>query len=98
MICSYSLKKRIQTPLWAFGYIPPGVLPCALDDPVSQQSLADHASTGSGYTAKTQRASDDKDPLPDINDMIAISRSGLVKAYAVVIVIAMCKFWKMRLL
>jgi len=42
-----------------------------------------------GYKAKTQRAVGDLDSLPDIHDMIAISRSGLVKTYALVIVMAM---------
>jgi len=42
-----------------------------------------------GYTAVTQRASNNQDALPDINDRVAISRTGLVKAYALVIVMTM---------
>jgi len=42
-----------------------------------------------GYKAQTQRVSNDQDSLPDINDRIAISRTGLVKAYALVIVMTM---------
>jgi len=53
-------------------------------------SVRIHSTSGVavGYTAKTQRAAD-TDPLPDINDMIAISRSGLVKTYVLAIVISM---------
>ena len=58
-------------PQWVFGYIPPEVLPCMLDDPVSQHSVADCTYTGRGYTAKTQCTF--KDPPSDINNMITIS-------------------------
>jgi len=42
-----------------------------------------------GYKAETQGARTSTDTLPDINDVIAISRSGLVKTYVLVIVITM---------
>jgi hypothetical protein len=42
-----------------------------------------------GYNAKTQGARTAADTSPDMNDVIAISRSGLVRSYVLVIVITM---------
>jgi hypothetical protein len=47
----------------------------------------------SGYRATTHREQGSTDSLPDINDRIVISRSGMVKTYVLVIVIAMCKLY-----
>jgi hypothetical protein len=47
--------------------------------------------THRGYWAAAQRVPGTPDSSPYINNIIAISRSGLVRAYALVIVITMCK-------